>query len=62
MKCVTYILQLSVPAMRVMRASDMSHLGSTGKWCVAVCLELGLGVERDMGFLMNTWPCPKEVK
>ena len=44
------------------RTSDMSPLWSTGKWCVAVSLGLGLGFERDMGMFMNTWPCPKEVK
>ena len=44
------------------RTSDMSPLWSTGSWCVADSLGLGLGFERDMGMFMNTWPCPKEVK
>ena len=47
-------------------ASYESHgvfpLGSTGKWYVAVGLELGRGLERGMGLFMNTWPCSKEVK
>ena len=34
----------------------------TGSNWVTACFEVVLGLERDMGLFMNTWPCPKEVK